>query len=72
MMGIWIQVRFAFVGYRDFCDSQQFDVLNFTDYVENFRKFCANVSADGGGDGPEDVFGGLERAIALNWTTGQI
>lgn len=66
------KTRLAFVGYGDFGDSPQFQVLNFTASVDEFHKFCAAVTLTNGYDAAEDVFGGLEKAIALNWTTGSI
>ena len=63
-------MRLAFVGYRDFGDKVRFEVLNFTPSVEVFYNFCNKIDATGGKDTPEDVFGGLKEAIALNWTKG--
>lgn len=40
--------------------------------MEEFHKFCVTVIATGGADTPEDVFGGLEKAIALSWTRGKV
>ncbi|KAI1694506.1 alpha-protein kinase vwkA [Ditylenchus destructor] len=63
------KVSLAFVGYRDFCDATQFELLPFTESAEDFRQFCSKISASGGGDLPEDVFGGLKKAISeLNWS----
>jgi hypothetical protein len=66
---IHFSVRLALVGYRDFGDALQFEVLDFADSVDAFHQFCSNLTASGGDDEPEDVFGGLEKAIALNWST---
>ena len=63
-------MRLAFVGYRDFGDEVRFEVLDFTPSVGDFYNFCDKIVATGGADSPEDVFGGLERSIALNWTKG--
>ena len=62
------QIRLAFFGYRDFGDLKQFEVLPFTYSVDAFPTFCDAVKATGGGDGPEDVFGGLEQMIGLDWS----
>uniref|UniRef100_A0A914CDW0 Alpha-type protein kinase domain-containing protein n=1 Tax=Acrobeloides nanus TaxID=290746 RepID=A0A914CDW0_9BILA len=62
-------IRLAFVAYRDFGDSKQFEVLPFTKSVEEFRLFCNRLNANGGGDGPEDVFGGLTEMLKLNWAS---
>uniref|UniRef100_A0AC35F058 Alpha-type protein kinase domain-containing protein n=1 Tax=Panagrolaimus sp. PS1159 TaxID=55785 RepID=A0AC35F058_9BILA len=62
------QLRCSFVAYRDHSDSKQFEILQFTESVETFRLFCAGLRADGGGDTPEDVFGGIEKALELSWS----
>jgi transcription elongation factor Elf1 len=63
------QIRIAFVDYRDFGDSRQFEVLDFTDSVDTFRLFCDAIASmnDGNTDNEEDVFGGLQEAIGLSW-----
>lgn len=61
-------MKLAFVGYRDFGDRAQFEQLPFTDNVDEFRHFLARIHATGGDDGPEDVFGGLQKAVTLNWS----
>jgi hypothetical protein len=61
-------IRYAFVGYRDYGDGPiQFEVMDFTEDVSQIQKFVAGISAQGGGDTPEDVFGGLEKVLSLNW-----
>lgn len=65
------KIKIAFVGYRDLCDAleKRYTVVNFTENgreVENALKAC---EAYGGGDAAEDVFGGLEKALALNWSS---
>lgn len=47
-------------------------MLNFTESVDDFCKFCTTIIATGGYDATEDVFGGIEKALALNWTIGWI
>jgi hypothetical protein len=62
------KVRIAFVGYRDHCDKEKrIESLDFTEDVEVFKEFVKNITATGGGDGPEDVLGGLESAFNLTW-----
>uniref|UniRef100_A0A914Z546 Alpha-type protein kinase domain-containing protein n=1 Tax=Panagrolaimus superbus TaxID=310955 RepID=A0A914Z546_9BILA len=61
-------LRCAFVAYRDHTDTKQFEILKFTESVETFRSFCAGLHASGGGDTPEDVFGGIEAALELPWS----
>uniref|UniRef100_A0AC34GYA0 VWFA domain-containing protein n=1 Tax=Panagrolaimus sp. ES5 TaxID=591445 RepID=A0AC34GYA0_9BILA len=66
--GIAKLLRFSLVGYRDHCDEKQFEILDFTESPEAFREFVSSVPADGGGDLPEDVFGGIEKALELPWS----
>jgi len=61
-------LRIAFVGYRDFCDNDnRLATLPFTKNVDEFVKFVSEQRAAGGGDGPEDVFGGLDAVLGLDW-----
>lgn len=58
----------AFVGYKDWCDGDDhFEVLPFTTDLSRFRDHVGHVTATGGGDAPEDVLGGLHKAIHLAW-----
>jgi serine/threonine-protein phosphatase PP1 catalytic subunit len=66
-----MQLHLGFVGYRDIGDSARFEILPFTASVEEFRQFVGGVSAWGcGGDIPEDVFGGLDQVLRLDWGAG--
>jgi len=66
-----MQLHIAFVGYRDHGDSVRHEVFPFTTSVENFRQFVGTVGAWGcGGDVPEDVLGGLDQALGLEWGVG--
>ena len=63
-----LDLRLAFVGYRDFCDEEE--RLTTVPFTKSVARFVNNVSkkiAMGGGDIPEDVFGGLDAAMGLNW-----
>ncbi|KAI1708056.1 alpha-kinase family domain-containing protein [Ditylenchus destructor] len=67
------KVSLAFVGYRDFGYKNQFELLPFTENAEDFRQFCTEIKTPKRGstnfDPPEDVFGGLEKAISdLSWS----
>uniref|UniRef100_A0A914Z762 VWFA domain-containing protein n=1 Tax=Panagrolaimus superbus TaxID=310955 RepID=A0A914Z762_9BILA len=66
--GIAKLLRLSIVGYRDHGDEKQFEILEFTESPEIFRNFVSSVPADGGADLPEDVFGGLEKALDLSWS----
>jgi len=55
------ELRAAFVGYRDHCDGdKRITSFAFSSNIDNFKTFVSNVVATGGGDAPEDVFGGLK------------
>ncbi len=59
----------AFVGYRDHCDgADRVVVLDFTTSILEFQSFMGSVGAKGGGDAPEDVFGGIEEVTKLSWS----
>ena len=61
-------VRIAFVGYRDYdTPDTHFEILDFTDSISDFSEFAGNIKADDGGDKPEDVLGGINETIHLNW-----
>ena len=65
------EIRFAFVGYRDHNDGpNRIETLYFTKDVEVFETFVGKIKArsTGNADFPEDVFGGLEETIKLNWS----
>jgi hypothetical protein len=58
----------AFVGYKDWCDGQDhFEVFDFSSHIVNFQSFIGRIRATGGGDDPEDVLGGIDRALSLSW-----
>lgn len=60
------KLRSSFVGYRDYGDGNP-EVLDFTADVSEFSTLLGSVVARGGGDFCEDVFGGFERLLQLNW-----
>ena len=62
-------VRLGFVGYRDFTEGGKiFEILNFTNDTQYFVESVGKVKAFAGGDVPEDVLGGIDQALNLNWT----
>jgi Mg-chelatase subunit ChlD len=61
------EVRVAFIGYRDYFDAERFIVVDFTQDVAAFRSELQHVTAVGGGDIPEDMAGGLFKALTLSW-----
>jgi hypothetical protein len=54
-----LEIRVAFVGYRDVQDHPRFSLKDFTDNINDVKNFISGVQASGGGDEPEDVQGGL-------------
>eukprot|EP01155_Anaeramoeba_flamelloides_P018602 Anaeramoba_flamelloidesa570872_242.p1 GENE.a570872_242~~a570872_242.p1 ORF type:complete len:350 (+),score=75.52 a570872_242:45-1094(+) len=64
-----LKTRIAFVGYRDINDSERFTILDFMPafYYKTFQKFLRSTRALGGADIPEDVMGGFEQVLNLNW-----
>jgi len=65
-----VDLRVAFVGYRDFDDSVRFEVKDFVagENIDEVTKLLMHCTATGGGDAPEDVAGGLEKALHLSWS----
>jgi hypothetical protein len=62
-------VRVAFVAYRDFCDNHhRLEVHGLTEDVGSVRAFISGLTAFGGGDGPEDIPGGLDAALKMEFT----
>lgn len=62
------ELRCSFVGYRDHSDGpNRVTVLPFTENKDNFKSFVTTVSAQGGADECEDIFGGLEEVTKLIW-----
>lgn len=59
-------LNFAFVGYRDF-DRDEFPVQPFTPDLSVFRSCLDDVDAGGGDDTCEDVIGGLDHTLNLDW-----
>ena len=58
----------GFVGYRDYGDSNRFQVYDFTEDVGQLKRWLETLGATGGSDDePEDVVGGLEQAVQLAW-----
>ncbi|RHZ72289.1 hypothetical protein Glove_243g57 [Diversispora epigaea] len=63
-----IKIWVGFCGYRDHCDSDRLQTLDFTTTYNDFKSYLYNVPATGGGDTPEDVLGGLHEAITkMTW-----
>lgn len=44
-----------------------YEILEFIQNYREFQSFVTKIVATGGGDAPEDVIGGLNKAVQLNW-----
>eukprot|EP00435_Cladocopium_sp_Y103_P015542 s359_g3.t2 len=60
-------IRFSVVGYRDYDDSKQFEILPFSGDVKEVESFLSKLRAKGGADICEDVIGALSKALQLDW-----
>ncbi|EAS05448.1 mhck/ef2 kinase domain protein (macronuclear) [Tetrahymena thermophila SB210] len=64
-------IRLCFCGYRDIQDAKiRFSIFPFSTNWRQFKKFVSGVSAAGGGDEPEDVFGGFKSSLEQDWASG--
>ncbi|CAG8487208.1 24614_t:CDS:2, partial [Racocetra persica] len=65
-----IKFWIGFCGYRDHNDRNRLQIFDFTNSLEKFESYISNkVCAQGGGDIPEDVLGGLNAAITtMTWS----
>lgn len=78
-----VDVRFNVIGYKDVCDrrcdthskhcpldckdSKWVQISGFTKNSDDIVKFLTTVTASGGGDCPEDLFGALHLATLEPW-----
>ena len=60
-------MRVSFVGYRDVADKPRFEIFEFSEDLDACAKFIGTMRATGGGDTPEDVQGGLQKALEMKW-----
>ena len=68
-----LTVRVAFVGYRDFTEGEKrFSLMDFTEDINVMKTFIKDQQAFGGVDWAEDVQGGLNQALRLNWNRGSV
>lgn len=61
----------AFVGYRDYGDTERFLCIPFTDPA-NMLRDIRSVHADGGGDMAEDIATGLQKVSELDWNDADV
>ncbi|CAF0997399.1 unnamed protein product [Brachionus calyciflorus] len=65
-----IQIRFSYVGYRDFSElDNRILSVPFLEDIELFKTFLGEIITYGGEDECEDVFGGLLEATKLDWSS---
>ena len=68
-----VALRMSFVAYRDYHSKGssyaegEVKVCSFTEDIAVLRSMVRSQRAVGGGDGPEDLCGGLRAALALDW-----
>lgn len=68
-----VALHVGFVGYRDVEDSQQFEVIPFTENRNDFEERLRTIQCSGGGDEAEDVLGGMNHALnSLDWSGANI
>ena len=59
-----ISLHVGIIGYRDYSDDEQFVVHDFTSDKVAFVRCLSRMEAKGGGDTPEDVLGGMQKALS--------
>ena len=65
-----LKVRVSFVGYRDFgYGNKQYSVIDFSEDLDIVKSFISKQDAcsSPGNDWPEDVQGGLHKALGMSW-----
>lgn len=61
-------VEMAFVAYRDYRDMGHLKKMEFTSDIAELKAFIGRQKAEGGGDTPEDMVGGLKMGMeGLDW-----
>ena len=64
------KIRLSFIGYRDYDTEEEqrnYEIINFTEDIENFITRIKKFECYGGGDQPEDVAGALNEALKMDW-----
>lgn len=66
-----VKLRMALIGYRDIGDEPlRFELVPFTDNLNDIKTRLGAIKAGGGDDPPEDVAGALQHAVNLQWRAG--
>ncbi len=60
-----VALRVAFIGYKDYPERPV--IHDFATDFASLERSLSKITAEGGGDIPEDVYGALEAARSLNW-----
>ena len=64
------KIRLSFIGYRDFDSAEEerkYEIINFTEDIENIITTIKKYECWGGGDQPEDIAGALNQALKMDW-----
>ena len=64
------KIRLGFVGYRDYEtkeEKRKYEIIDFTENIDNFITSIKKFNCYGGGDQPEDIAGGLNEALKMEW-----
>ncbi len=64
------KIRLSFIGYRDFDnkeDERDYEIIDFTENIDNFILSIKKFECYGGGDQPEDIAGALNKALKMDW-----
>ena len=62
-----IKIRVSIVSYRDIEDPEQYVILPFTEDESVPKQFLERLGTVSGTDFPEDVVGGLQKALEQQW-----
>lgn len=65
-------IQLGFVGYRDIGEKVPFFTIPFTSNITLFLEQLGNVEPEGGLDICEDVAGGFEKVLKLDWSSADI
>ena len=60
-------INFGFCGFRDVNEVRKYEIFDFTNNIDEIAGFIMTVRGYGGNDLPEDLTGGLEKSLSLNW-----
>ena len=64
--GVGIKV-YTHIGDDTIEEKRNYEIIDFTENIDNFIVSLKNFNCYGGGDQPEDVAGGLNEALKMDW-----